>query len=79
MRWLKPSLKNRIYLSMLALVLISLLIIGATTLYFFDKQNSEYHIKRIERKERTVNTSLQYFLNDLKPIEVRDFITKETL
>lgn len=62
---------------MLALVLISLLIIGATTLYFFDKQNSEYHIKRIERKERTVNTSLQYFLNDLQPIEVRDFITKE--
>ena len=77
MRWLKSSLKNRIYISMLALVMLSLLVIGTTTLYFFDHQNNEYHLKRIKRKEKTVNSSLQYFLNDLNPIEVDDFITKE--
>ncbi len=62
---------------MLALVMLSLLVIGTTTLYFFDRQNNEYHLKRIKRKEKTVNSSLQYFLNDLNPIEVDDFITKE--
>ena len=62
---------------MLALVLISLLVIGITTLYFFSKQNSEYHLERIQRKERTVNSSLQYFFNDLSPKEVSDFITKD--
>ena len=77
MQWFNTSLKNRIYLSMLALVLISLLVIGITTLYFFSKQNSEYHLERIQRKERTVNSSLQYFFNDLSPKEVSDFITKD--
>ena len=77
MKWFNTSLKNRIYLSMLALVVISLLGIGITTYYFFNNQNSEYHLKRIQRKEKTVNLSLQYFLNDLKPEEVNDFITKE--
>ena len=77
MKWFNTSLKNRIYLSMLALVVISLLGIGITTYYFFNTQNSEYHLKRIQRKEKTVNLSLQYFLNDLKPEEVNDFITKE--
>lgn len=77
MQWLKLSLKNRIYFSMLALVVLSLTVIGGATIYFFDKENSDYHLKRIQRKEKTVNSSLQYFLNDLKPIEVNDFITKE--
>ena len=77
MQWFNTSLKNRIYLSMLALVLISLVVIGVTTLFFFDNQNSEYHLERIQRKERTVNSSLQYFFNDLSPKEVSDFITKD--
>ena len=62
---------------MLALVLISLIVIGVSTYYFFNSQNSEYHLKRIQRKEKTVNLSLQYFLKDLNPEEVNDFITKE--
>jgi two-component system, NtrC family, nitrogen regulation sensor histidine kinase NtrY len=62
---------------MLALVLISLIVIGLTTLYFFNEQNSEYHFKRSERKEQTVNSSLQYFFKDLQPHEVNDFITKD--
>ena len=62
---------------MLALVLISLVVIGITTLYFFSKQNSEYHLERIQRKERTINSSLQYFFKDLTPKEVNDFITKD--
>ena len=62
---------------MLALVLISLIVIGLTTLYFFNEQNSKYHFKRIQRKEKTVSLSLQYFFNDLQPHQVSDFITKD--
>ena len=62
---------------MLTLVVISLIVIGITTLLYFNQQNNKYHFKRIQRKEKTVNSSLQYFLKELKPYEVDEFITKE--
>ena len=77
MKWFNSSLKNRFYISILALVVFSLVVIGITTFYFFKNQNSQYHLKRIQRKERTVTSSLQYFLNDLNPGQVNEFITKE--
>ena len=77
MKWFYSSLKNRFYISILALVVFSLLVIGTTTFYFFKSQNTQYHLKRIQRKERTVASSLQYFLNDLKPSQVNEFITKD--
>ena len=77
MKWFYSSLKNRFYISILALVVFSLVVIGTTTFYFFKSQNTQYHLKRIQRKERTVTSSLQYFLNDLKPSQVNEFITKD--
>ena len=58
-------------------MVFSLVVIGTTTFYFFKSQNTQYHLKRIQRKERTVTSSLQYFLNDLKPSQVNEFITKD--
>ena len=77
MQWFNTSLKNRFYISILALVTFSLIIIGLTTFYFFKEQNNQYHLKRLQRKEKTVTNSLQYFLNDLNPSVVNEFITKE--
>ena len=77
MKWFYSSLKNRFYISILTLVAFSLVVIGTTTFYFFKSQNTQYHLKRIQRKERTVASSLQYFLNDLKPSQVNEFITKD--
>jgi len=77
MKWFYSSLKNRFYISILTLVVFSLVVIGTTTFYFFKSQNTQYHLKRIQRKERTVTSSLQYFLNDLNPSQVNEFITKE--
>ena len=77
MKWFYSSLKNRFYISILALVVFSLVVIGTATFYFFKSQNTQYHLKRIQRKERTVTSSLQYFLNDLNPSQVNEFITKE--
>ncbi len=62
---------------MIAMVMVSLVAIGITTAYFFKVQNDEYHLKRIERKQKTVNLSLEYFLNNLKPEEVDDFISRD--
>ena len=77
MKWFYSSLKNRFYISILALVAFSLVVIGISTFNFFKGQNSQYHLKRIQRKERTVTSSLQYFLNELNPNQVNEFITKD--
>lgn len=73
----KPSLRIRIYFSMLALILFSLLIIGITTIVFFNNQNEKYHIERLKRKEHTVATSLQYFLKEVKIDEHMDIVRRD--
>ena len=66
MKRYNPTLRTRIYISMLALILISLLVIGLTTILFFHNQNEAYHIERLARKEKTVIRSIQYFLKDFQ-------------
>jgi len=77
MSFYRPSLRTRIYISMLAIILLSLLIIGATTIIFFDNQNEEYHQDRLKRKEHTVATSLQYFLKEVEIAKNMDFVRKD--
>ncbi len=62
------SLQTRIYLSMMALLLLSFVLIGAITVYHFKKENEEYHQNRLLRKERAIMVSIDYFLEqkDLK-------------
>ena len=64
-------------MSMLALILISLLVIGSTTILFFKNENEEYHIARLERKENTIIASLQYFLEDFHVDENTDVVSRE--
>ena len=74
---IKLNLRFRIYMSMLTLIVLSLVIIGATTIYFFDNQNEEYHLERLQRKEATILASLQYFLEDFHVEENTDVVSKE--
>ena len=62
---------------MLALILVSLLIIGVTTIIFFNNQNENYHAERLIRKEKTIIMSLQYFFKDLNHMENMDFVLKD--
>ena len=68
------SLRTRIYLSMIALILFSFIITGAITTFRFDKQNQDYHENRLKRKERTVVQTIRYLIDkneeliDPKPI-----------
>jgi len=62
---------------MLALILISLIIIGTTTAYFFKIQNEEYHLGRLERKESTIIISLKYFFQDFYVAKNTDVVSRE--
>ncbi len=48
------SLKNRIQLAVVALIIISFIIIGIITIWFFQTSTTEYHAKRLERKTEAV-------------------------
>lgn len=58
------SLRNRIYLSLILLVVISFLIIGAITIWYTHIENERYHNQRLSRKERAITVALNYFLED---------------
>ncbi len=56
------SLRTRIYISMLMMIMVSFVIIGIVTVRHFMVENEEYHQKRLERKETAVIKSIGYFL-----------------
>lgn len=58
----KITLGSRIYFSMIALILFSLLITGLVTIVFFKNQNDTYHLERLKRKEQSVVLDLKYFV-----------------
>ena len=56
------SLRTRIYLSMIAILLLSFIVTGVVALYNDLKQNDEFNQQRLERKEKSVRASMDYFL-----------------
>ena len=50
----KPSLRNRIQLSVISLTVTSFLVIGIVTVWFFRTSSEEYHESRLERKTSSV-------------------------
>ena len=77
MKLIKLNLRSRIYISMMALILISLLATGIITINYFSSQNKQYHSERLKRKEKTIISSLQYFFNDISLQENMDFVRKD--
>lgn len=60
---IKLTLRTRIYLSMLAIILISFVVTGGIAIYDHYEQKERYNEARLERKEKAVRSSLEYFLN----------------
>ena len=56
------SLRGRIFLSMTAILLLSLAITSFIAVTYFQKQNKRYHMERLIRKEAAVNNSLNFFM-----------------
>lgn len=73
----KPTLRTRIYISMLALIIISLVVIGVTTFIYFQNQNEKYHKDRLQRKEKTVLMSLAYFFRDTENEEQLNSVSRD--
>lgn len=62
---------------MLSLVVVSLLVIGIVTVWFFTSQNREYHEERLQRKERAIKTEMAYFSKEVELQEDLDVVVKE--
>ena len=56
------SLRSRIFISMIVLVLMASILIAGITIYQYSEQAKDYHADRLERKEEQLKRSLEYTL-----------------
>mgnify|MGYP000907417891 CR=1 FL=1 len=63
---LQLSLRARIFLSMIILILITFILTGAVLVYHFQREEEEYHKERLKRKEYAVRSTIDYFLTPYK-------------
>jgi len=56
------SLRIRIFLAMIALVLLASVLIAVLTMYQYKEQTDQYNLRRLERKEASVMASIDYWL-----------------
>jgi len=56
------SLRSRIFIYMILLVLVASVLIAAVTLYQYNEQSKDYHKQRLERKESQLLSSINYVL-----------------
>lgn len=82
MKLLKLNLSTRIFLSMIALVLVASVLIAAVTIYQYREEARDYHIERLERKEENIKQHISNVLKatsfEIKP-ENLPFIFKEKI
>ena len=60
----KFSLRSRIFVTMILLVLIASVLIAGVTIYQYREQSVDYHQERLERKEEQVKQSIAYALQE---------------
>jgi len=56
------SLRSRIFIAMILLVLISSVLIAGISIYQYREQTRDYHNERLERKEEQIKQSIHYTL-----------------
>ena len=54
------SLRSRIFLYMILLVVVASILIAAVTIYQYNEQSKDYHTQRLERKESQLLSSIDY-------------------
>ncbi len=63
MRFKQLSLRIRIFLAMILLILMASILIAAVTIYQYKEQTDEYNSGRLGRKEESVKAAIDYWLN----------------
>lgn len=71
------KLRTRIILAMTTLMVTSLIVIGAVTIFYFQVQNDNYHQERLARKERAIKTEMAYFSKEVEIQQGTDVVLKE--
>jgi two-component system, NtrC family, nitrogen regulation sensor histidine kinase NtrY len=62
MRLLQLSLRNRIFISMILLVLGASILIVGVTVYQYKQESEAYHRDRLERKEQAIRENIKFVL-----------------
>ena len=63
MKLKKLSLRTRIFLAMILLVLLASILISSVAIYQYKEERQEYHTERLKRKEENIQTHLKRVLN----------------
>ena len=63
MKLRKLSLRNRIFLAMILLVLLASILISAVAIYQYKEEREDYHTDRLKRKEESIQTHIKSVLN----------------
>ncbi|SOC79512.1 hypothetical protein SAMN06296241_1037 [Salinimicrobium sediminis] len=59
---MKFSLRTRLFLSMIALVLLASILIGGITILQYKKEAQDYHRERLERKEEAIREHIKFVM-----------------
>jgi len=62
MKLLKISLRNRIFISMILLVLGASILIAGVTVFQYKQESEDYHRERLERKEQAIRENIKFVL-----------------
>ncbi len=64
------SLRSRIFISMLLLVILASILIAAVTVYQYREEAEDYHRERLQRKEANIRENIGFVLDDTTfPVE----------
>jgi two-component system nitrogen regulation sensor histidine kinase NtrY len=64
MKLKKLSLRSRIFIAMILLVLLASILIAAVTIYQYNEEAKDYHKDRLERKERAIRQSIDFTIRE---------------
>jgi len=82
MNFTKPSLRVRIFISMILLVLLASILIALVAIYQYQEEAKDYHEERLERKEEAIKRSIDYQLRETSFAETTEkipYIFKEKI
>lgn len=60
----KLSLRSRIFIAMILLVLLASILIAAVSIYQYNEEARDYHKERLERKERAIRQSIEFTISE---------------
>jgi signal transduction histidine kinase len=70
MKLKKISLRSRIFIAMILLVLLASILIAAVTIYQYNEEAQDYHKERLERKEAAIRKSIDFVIKETSfPVE----------